>query len=340
MKIREVARPTIADFFGVSVRPAEKQLHPALENIGFTGSGKGSIALILEHLYKKGVLTSKLDEILVPDWLGYWVYNQIQPYAFPVKHVSERTKAVLVYHQYGFAQDMKKIMEIAAQRNLIVIEDCAHAVYSFFDGKRLGSFGNYSLYSFSKFMPCFALGAASSADKSFAEFVAAKQKEASKLLTLIKDTIKYCYERSRGRAPWRQKITEALMAMSYATYGQAVYPAKRAIRLVKTKLGAEIAARQENYQYFRSKTEQLGICNHLEADGVTPYVIPIRLPVGKEQPVAAALQAAGIETGVYQFDINRNIFESQFVPVVWVPCHGGVTRQQIDEMIDIITAHC
>ena len=103
-----------------------------------------------EDLIDKKIIKNKLDEILVPDWIGYWVYNQMQPFAFPAKRFSERTKVLFVYHQYGFPQQMDKILEFANHKKLIVVEDCAHALDSYYQGKPLGSMGDFTIYSFSK----------------------------------------------------------------------------------------------------------------------------------------------------------------------------------------------
>ncbi|MDZ4244067.1 MAG: DegT/DnrJ/EryC1/StrS family aminotransferase, partial [Candidatus Doudnabacteria bacterium] len=154
--IYEVEQPNFLDLLGFArPRPNNPDL---LKGITLVGSGKGALALVLRHLKERGVIRNKLDEILVPDWLGYWVYNQIQPYAFPAKRLSDRTRAILVYHQYGFPQDMDKIMATAREKNLVVIEDCAHAVFSHYRGRRLGFIGDYSIFSFSKWAFCYALG--------------------------------------------------------------------------------------------------------------------------------------------------------------------------------------
>ena len=104
--IREVARPRLRDLFDFHQPSAE-----FFKDIQLTGSGKGALAIILQYLYRKEIIQNKLAEVIVPDWLGYWVYNQIQSFAFPAKKYSERTKAIMVYHQYGFPQDMDKILD-------------------------------------------------------------------------------------------------------------------------------------------------------------------------------------------------------------------------------------
>lgn len=67
--------------------------------------------------------------------------------------ITEKTKAIVVVHYAGIACDMEKILEIAEKYNLIVIEDAAQAIdsfYTFKDGtkKTLGSIGHLGAFSF------------------------------------------------------------------------------------------------------------------------------------------------------------------------------------------------
>ena len=62
--------------------------------------------------------------------------------------ITERTKAILIVHLYGNVCDMKKIMRICKENNLMLIEDCAQSIGAEFDGKRSGSFGEISALSF------------------------------------------------------------------------------------------------------------------------------------------------------------------------------------------------
>jgi perosamine synthetase len=62
--------------------------------------------------------------------------------------INEKTKAILPVHLYGLPCDMHSIIEIANKFNLYVIEDCAEALGSFYDGKPVGSFGDAATFSF------------------------------------------------------------------------------------------------------------------------------------------------------------------------------------------------
>lgn len=62
--------------------------------------------------------------------------------------ITSRTKAIVPVHYAGIACDMDKIMDIAAKYDLIVIEDAAQAIDSFYKGKPLGSIGHLAAFSF------------------------------------------------------------------------------------------------------------------------------------------------------------------------------------------------
>lgn len=62
--------------------------------------------------------------------------------------ITERTKAIIPVHLCGQAANMTKIMEIAKKHNLIVMEDCAQSHYAEWEGKRVGTFGVASTFSF------------------------------------------------------------------------------------------------------------------------------------------------------------------------------------------------
>jgi len=64
------------------------------------------------------------------------------------KAIGEKTKAVFVTHMFGIPNKMDEILEIAEENDLIVLEDNCDALGSSFKGKKTGSFGAMSTYSF------------------------------------------------------------------------------------------------------------------------------------------------------------------------------------------------
>ena len=62
--------------------------------------------------------------------------------------ITERTKAIVVVHLYGYAVEMEPILNFAKDHNLYVIEDCAQAIGSDINGKKVGTFGDFGVFSF------------------------------------------------------------------------------------------------------------------------------------------------------------------------------------------------
>lgn len=62
--------------------------------------------------------------------------------------ITERTRVIVPVHYAGVACDMDKIMDIASRHGLLVVEDAAQAIDSYYKGRPLGSIGHMSAFSF------------------------------------------------------------------------------------------------------------------------------------------------------------------------------------------------
>lgn len=62
--------------------------------------------------------------------------------------ITERTKAIVPVHYAGIACDMDSIMAIAERYNLLVVEDAAQAIDSYYKVRPLGSIGHLAAFSF------------------------------------------------------------------------------------------------------------------------------------------------------------------------------------------------
>lgn len=62
--------------------------------------------------------------------------------------VNDRTRVISVVHYAGVSCDMDSIMEFADEHGIIVVEDAAHSVDSYYKGKPLGSIGHLGAFSF------------------------------------------------------------------------------------------------------------------------------------------------------------------------------------------------
>ena len=62
--------------------------------------------------------------------------------------INEKTKVIAVVHYADVACDMDAIMALAEKHNLLVVEDSAHCIDSFYKGRPLGSIGHLGAFSF------------------------------------------------------------------------------------------------------------------------------------------------------------------------------------------------
>ena len=62
--------------------------------------------------------------------------------------ITEKTKVIAPVHYAGVACDMDRIMEIANKHNILVVEDAAQAIDSYYKGKPLGGIGHFGCFSF------------------------------------------------------------------------------------------------------------------------------------------------------------------------------------------------
>ena len=105
------------------------------------------------------------DEVILPAWTWYSCYNAIVAAgATPLfaeiddsmdidpddleRHITPRTKVIMVVHISGEPAGMDRIMKIARQHSLKVLEDCAQSVGATYRGKPVGSLGDCGIYSF------------------------------------------------------------------------------------------------------------------------------------------------------------------------------------------------
>ena len=123
----------------------------------------GTVAL---HLALVALGIGPEDEVIVPDLtfaspLNAVLYVGAKPVILDIdpntaclnvelieEAITEKTKALIPVHLYGHPVDMNPLMEIAQKHNLKVIEDCAEAVGSYYNGKHVGCFGDAATFSF------------------------------------------------------------------------------------------------------------------------------------------------------------------------------------------------
>ena len=144
------------------IRELERKFEDYLPAAFAIACSSGTAAL---HSAYFGVGLQPGDEVLVP---AYTYFATVMPLfacnAVPVlvdvdprtanldadrleRHVTPRTKAIAVTHNFGFPADMERIGAVARRYRLRVIEDCSHAHGATYRGSKVGTLGDVGVFS-------------------------------------------------------------------------------------------------------------------------------------------------------------------------------------------------
>lgn len=130
--------------YGIPLANGTVALQCALKAAGITAEDEVIVpALTFVATGTSAVCVNAIPVIVDIDPLTY----NISPDAI-VNAITPRTKAIIPVHNGGYPADMDTIMEIAEKHDLKVIEDCAHAHGSQWQGKGVGSIGHLGTFSF------------------------------------------------------------------------------------------------------------------------------------------------------------------------------------------------
>lgn len=130
--------------YGVATSNGTTALHLALTALGI---GKGDEVILPDITFAatiNAVIYTGAKPVIVDIEEDSWC---IQPDEIE-KAITLKTKAIIPVHIYGQPCDMGKICEIAKRYRLYIIEDCAEAHGAEWNGKKVGSFGIISCFSF------------------------------------------------------------------------------------------------------------------------------------------------------------------------------------------------
>ncbi len=129
------------------------------------GNGLDALMLIIRAYKELGIFQEK-DEVLVPantyiatilaisnnNLVPVLIEPELETFNINPnlieKHITKKTKAIIVVHLYGQPVNMKPIQEIAKKYNLAIIEDSAQAHGAEYRGNKVGSLGDISAFSF------------------------------------------------------------------------------------------------------------------------------------------------------------------------------------------------
>ena len=250
------------------------------------------------------------------------------------KHITSKTKAIVVVDFAGKPVEMQSIEAIAKKHNLLLIDDASHALGSSVEGKKVGSFGNMTIFSFHAIKPI---------TTSEGGAVLTDNEEYAKKLRLF---------RSHGMIK-KELWNSDMVSMGYNLRMTEVAAALGSSQL--KKLDRFIAKRNEIANYFdtRFQGEKLFLTQKLEANTISsrhlyPIILNPELHCPKED-IFRELQERGLGVQVHYKPIYKNSFyQEQFgmisLPVandfynseISIPCNQTMSMQDAEYVADTV----
>jgi hypothetical protein len=300
----------------------------------FGGSGKYFIDQALKYYKLKGAFDTKVDEILVPQWIGTAVYKQIIENLMPSFRLSRRTKVALVYHQYGYYQKAEAILDLPD--NVQIIEDCAHAAAAL--SIDLLKPVHSRIFSFNKFLSCpGAIGGLQTLDTEFVEIIKKNRKRNNSVKRLIeKDLTRILFDMTQGfkintkMSYWTNRSYSAYNACSQEN------PASRLI--VQKFLASELEIRSSRLRFFLNDFRNMINPDYwYDHQLPSPYILPV--PIGNviiQNKIIEECAKIGVHVNIINFDVNRNCLKPAFEKCVALPLHSDLPDHLYHNQMDIL----
>lgn len=130
--------------YGFFVNSGTSALDIAMQSMGFK---QGDQVLVSPYTYFASASSIKKNG-------GVPIFVDIDPATLNInvnilkEYISKKTKAIVVVHFGGIPSNMKKIVKVAEEYELKIIEDCCHTHFAQYAGKPVGSFGEMGCFSF------------------------------------------------------------------------------------------------------------------------------------------------------------------------------------------------
>lgn len=252
--------------------------------------------------------------------------------------ITERTKAIIPLHFAGIACDQAGVYELAGRRGLRVVEDSMHAFGTRVDGKRLGSYGDITTFSFDPVKIITSIDGGCVVLKSEEE---AEHLHRMRFLGVNKETsLRYKNKRSWDYDVlcngFRYHLTNIMASIG-------VSQVKRADEF--------IASRQrvcKAYSQAFSGLEGVRV-PATTFDDVSPFIYSLRVTDGRREELIAHMDERGVDVGIHFIPVHKHthfedcrrgdmtVTDRVVQQVLTLPLHSNMDPESVERVIDGVT---
>lgn len=285
----------------------------------------------------RGLGIGRMDEILVPPFLGYCVLSALARSSFASISVSSRTKAILVFHQFGYPQNIEEIRKAALKNKWVIVNNCSNTIFSSYRGELILNWGDFSVLSLSKLFHCILGGGLVSGRPE--------------IRNLLKDNYPYLFFKHLNRANMAydmlSKFKNGLLGPESGFEVDAVFgylpevvsiPANTLVTLPGTveEIRNEIARRKRLLKIVGNKMPgRVPVCR--DEEEVVPFSIPVMADPSHLEEISRVIRKElEVEAPILHFDYSRNMLDPDYRRSLIIGCHKDWTEEIVEKICGII----
>jgi len=249
------------------------------------------------------------------------------------RRITDRTRAIMPVHYTGNPCNMDALMQISREYGIRIVEDAAHALGSYYQGRKIGSFGDVACFSFDsiKTITCGEGGAIICRDAELADMLRQKR------LVGI--------DRKSHTASWKERSWFYKVKTQGFRYHMSNINAAIGLAQLK-KIDSFISRRREICRRYDSAFKRIPAINCLPInyDEVAPHIYVIRVKNGRRDGLMDYLKNLGIETGInyipnhlHPFYANKTVSlpetENAYQEILTLPLHCRLSDDDVNKVI-------
>lgn len=285
----------------------------------YVSSGKAGISLIFNYLKDVKKINPKLDEAIVPKFMGHWVYSQLSQVIFTSPKVTKYTKIVYLYHQFGIPQKINKKDLLKLKKKFLIFEDCAHILYGNVNKMDIGNFGHFAIYSFSKFFPCNFLGAVYSNEINLIRYIKRRKKNSNKITFYL---IKFFFRLIKFFKK-NKYLNIIIISLAYSLYNFTFKSDEKSIYQVENLISAEIKKRINRLKKTRDIFRKFDFLYYDKSNDLyAPFAIPLVMDEKKIKKINKYCLKKNFKFQTVSFDVNRNLFNPNYKKAILLNLGG------------------
>ena len=252
--------------------------------------------------------------------------------------ITKKTKAIIPLHFAGIPCDQQGVFNLAKKYNLRVIEDAMHAFGTEINGKKIGSYGDITCFSFDPVKIVTSVDGGCVIVNSKEEL---EKLYHLRLLGVDKDTV----ERYKNKRAWDYDVVNQGFRYHMNTISAVV-----GISQIKqtTKF---IESRQKTCQRYNDAFKEISDLKipQTEFSDISPFIYSLRILNGKRQQLIEHLKNENIDVGIHFIPVhkheyfknskcgNMNITNKVVDEVLTLPLHSFMKEEFVQRVINGIT---